>query len=434
MNPLIDHDLTAEQTILGVYIHRPDLALRQRLHLDDFHEGYGHQHIFAALLDQADRGIAGSFQILHADLQNKGVLEACGDSTQRRGVAYLFHLRELGQIAIAHDEESSRRQIRVAAWRRGTAAMATRIMQAVSNPDPELAIDQVAEFVLGAQILLDDNGIDGDRPLPGLRTVGALLGMPEEPRRWVVPGLIEKQDRVMLIAPEGHGKSVLSRQIALCAAAGVHPLVQIPGAVFPPHRTLLVDLENPLSMVRRDLRVQVNRLIAMGADDTQIRENCAVWNWPSGLDIRMNGGRHLLTRAIEQTRPDLVCIGPLYKMAEAKSSESYEEQAQHVAASLDSLRQKYDLAFWIEHHMPKPQEGRRTNPFGASLWMRWPEFGLRMEQPKDGKYALSRFRGDREERSWPQQLTRSGPLMWNGLWDDDDDEMHVVDLCTEAGQ
>jgi hypothetical protein len=430
---LTRYETTAEQRALGIFMLRPDLALRSGITVSDMDAAKGHDLILTSLLEQADRGVPGSFQMLAADLAARGHLRRCGDGS-RSEQAYLFALRELGQTAVMpSDLDVARKQIKEATLYRRVAELSMRLAQATGQPDPEVMLENVAELTMGLQLAVDDNGIDGDRPLPGLRSVAELLAMPDEGRRWIVPGLLARQERTLLIAGEGMGKSVLSRQLGACVAAGVHPF--LPRAPrYTPSRVLLVDLENPPSIVRRNMEHHVH---AVGGLDA-IGDRYHVWNWPMGLDVRSPAGRSMLIRAIEQTRPDLLVIGPLYKMAESRSSETYEEQAAKTAAALDALRQRYDLSLWIEHHMPKAQDGRRSSPFGASLWMRWPEFGLRLEQPvageqEDNTYTLGRFRGDRETRHWPDALVRgAGRLQWAGMYDDAEVEAEIYRACEQS--
>lgn len=420
------HDVTAEQQALGVFILRPDLAQRSGLNLSDMDETLGHHAILAALLDQAERGIPGSFQMLAADLTASGHLRNCGDG-EHQGQAYLYWLRELGQRSIPQDADVARSSIKTASTRRQIAELAGRLGQVAGAPDPDDMLSVASELSVALDMAVNDNGIDADRPLPGLRSVAELLALPDEPRQWIVPGLLARKERVILIAAEGAGKSVLSRQVGACVAAGIHPFLT--SARYTPARVLLVDLENPPGMVRTNLARHVR---AVGGLDA-IGDRYHVWNWPSGLDVRSPSGRSMLVRAIEATRPDLLLIGPLYKMAESRSGESYEDQAARTSKALDGLRDRYDLSLWIEHHMPKAVDGRRVSPFGASLWMRWPEFGLRMEPGEDNVYPLGRFRGDREDRHWPQELIRLGPncpFMWTGGYDDRATEHEIFEACS----
>jgi hypothetical protein len=47
-------------------------------------------------------------------------------------------------------------------------------------------------------------------------------------------------------------------------------------------------------------------------------------------------------------------------------------------------------------------------PYGASLWSRWPEFGIYLSP----KGTLTHWRGQRDERAWPEALERSDPWPW----------------------
>ena len=390
--------------------------------------------MFGAILDQADRGVAGSFQTLVHDLEASGVIGQVGDE-DLRGHAYLFRLRDLGNTAIPHDAEVGRRQIKIASTYREARAVIRRAAQALENPDSEVMLDTMAEQATLLELLVNDSGIDLNRALPGLRTINDLLAVPDEARRWVIPGLLERQDRVLLVGEEGHGKSTLGRQVALCAAAGVHPFA--PTATFPAVRTLIVDFENSASPRCGGTYGGRWRRWTVRAAGDALGDRCRIWNWPSGVDVRSPGGRSMLIRAIEQSTPSLVIIGPLYKMAEPRKGESWEEQAAHMAHAIDSLRQRYDVAFWIEHHMPKAQDGRRVDPVGSGLWKRWPEFGVRMDTPgpKDDQavYKLGRFRGDRDaSRRWPDALDRGGRLPWTGHWDDGEGLADVYRECDFA--
>ena len=73
---------------------------------------------------------------------------------------------------------------------------------------------------------------------------------------WVIPGLLERGERVIVVAAEGVGKTMLARQIALCSSSGVHPFTFQP---MKPVVTLTVDLENPERIIRRMSTSIVNR-------------------------------------------------------------------------------------------------------------------------------------------------------------------------------
>jgi hypothetical protein len=84
------------------------------------------------------------------------------------------------------------------------------------------------------------------------------------------------------------------------------------------------------------------------------------------------------------------------------------------------MRAKHDCALWIEHHMPKSSnQGEAPTPFGSSLWERWIEFGFALiPDPKDaGTFNLRTFTpGQRDERTWPESLTRGTEWPWRANW------------------
>ena len=157
MSTIARYNRLAEQTVLGQYILRPDLAHRQGLAVTDFDEALGHHHVFGAILDQADRGIAGSFQTLVHDLEAAGVVGHIGDE-DLRGHAYLFRLRDLGNTAIPHDAEVGRRQIKIASTYREATAIVRRAMQALENPDSEVMFDNLAQQAALLEMLVNDSG------------------------------------------------------------------------------------------------------------------------------------------------------------------------------------------------------------------------------------------------------------------------------------
>ena len=226
---------------------------------------------------------------------------------------------------------------------------------------------------------------------------------------WVVPGLLRKDWRCVIVAAEGAGKSVLLRQICLLAAQGVHPLWQ--AQEIPPVRTLIVDLENPAAAVAETGQRIVARLKTRPGHD---RCRSHIWSRPGGIDLRSPTGAGALEREVRRFAPDLVAMGPLYKATTQRSRESHEDVAAGLQALLDDLRTRYGFALLLEHHAPQDERGSRTmRPYGSSLWLRWPEFGIGI----DDELALKRWRGDRLQGAWPNSLERSNVWPFIGKWD-----------------
>lgn len=233
-----------------------------------------------------------------------------------------------------------------------------------------------------------------------------LLEEDDDSYDWVIPSLIEKQERVIVVAAEGVGKTMLARQVALCSAAGLHPFTM---SKMRPIRTLTVDLENPERIIRRTSRNIMNAARKFGHTSKVTAELLIK---PAGLDLLKASDRAVLESAIEKTKPELLIMGPLYKSFLDPGGRTSESIAIEVAKYLDMLRDVYGCAMWLEHHAPlgSSMGSRDLRPFGSAVWSRWPEFGLSLTPDPTATegyvYNVSHFRGARDRREFPTKMRR----------------------------
>lgn len=223
---------------------------------------------------------------------------------------------------------------------------------------------------------------------------------------WVIPGLLEKQERVIVVAAEGVGKTMLARQIALCSAAGVHPFSY---SHMRPIKTLTVDLENPERIIRR----MSAKILASAMKHGHVqRVYGELLIKPAGLDLMKLPDRAILEEAIERAEPELLVMGPIYKSFVDPGGRTSESIVVEIARYLDSLRTRYGCAMWLEHHAPlgTTLATRELRPFGSAVWSRWPEFGISLQPdptaPEPYVYDVRHFRGARDERQWPLKIKR----------------------------
>ena len=227
-----------------------------------------------------------------------------------------------------------------------------------------------------------------------------------ETHEWVIPGLVERMERVIVVAAEGVGKTMLARQIAICCSAGIHPFSF---QRMPQIRTLTVDLENPEKIIRRTSRQIASE--AMGLSKVE-KLDAYILTKPSGMDLLKAQDRSILEEAIEEVQPQMLIIGPLYKAFLDPGGRTSESVALEVAKYLDTIRTVYNCALWIEHHAPlgSTMSTRDLRPFGSAVWSRWPEFGISLQPDPtalgDYVYDVKHFRGSREERPWPLKMKR----------------------------
>lgn len=233
-----------------------------------------------------------------------------------------------------------------------------------------------------------------------------LLETTHDSYEWVIPSLLERGERVIVVAAEGVGKTMLARQVGLLSAAGIHPFTF---QEMPRVTTLMVDLENPEKIIRR-----TSRNIAMEAMRYSkiSRLDAHLLTKPSGMDLMKASDRAILEQTIETVQPQLLLIGPLYKAFLDPGGRTSESVALEIAKYLDMIRTVYKCALWIEHHAPlgTSMTSRDLRPFGSAVWSRWPEFGLSLQPDPTALgayiYDVRHFRGARDTREWPTKMKR----------------------------
>jgi 5S rRNA maturation endonuclease (ribonuclease M5) len=222
---------------------------------------------------------------------------------------------------------------------------------------------------------------------------------------WVIPGLLERCERVIVVAAEGVGKTMLARQVAICVGSGIHPFTYQP---IKPQTTLTVDLENPERIIRRTSRSIYGAAQAVSRNPNP---QSHLLIKPQGLDLLRPEDRAVLEEMLERTQPALLVMGPLYKAFIDPGGRTSEAVAIEVARYLDTIRDIYQCSMWLEHHAPlgTSMTTRELRPFGSAVWSRWPEFGVALQPDMTGMayhYDVRHFRGARDERQWPTRIKR----------------------------
>lgn len=270
----------------------------------------------------------------------------------------------------------------------------------------EPALD-IASSALSALSGLVDGASSGGLRAKTLREV--LAG--EDAYDWIIPGLLERQDRLVVTGAEGAGKTMWMRQLALLSAAGVHPVTF---QRIDPVDVLVVDAENTERQWRR-----ATRWIARNAAADGVRDPSDVVHLAAGHRIDITKGSHLseIHRLIDVHKPDVLFIGPLYKLV-AKAINSDDDAAPLIVA-LDSLRER-GVALVMEAHAGHSIGAsgfRDLRPRGSSALLGWPEFGLGLRPSTDteGVVDVVRWRGDRDARDWPRQMYRGQSWPWE-VW------------------
>ena len=272
----------------------------------------------------------------------------------------------------------------------------------------DLGVEPV-ELLSKARKMLDDRLDGASSGLLVPKTLGEILEG-QDSYDWVIPGLLERQDRLILTGSEGAGKTTLSRQLCVMSAAGLHPFNRVYGKpeLIQPVRVLVVDAENTEKQWRRATRYYAERAAEHGALDP--RQEIQV---VAGHRIDVTRGSHLgeIHRLIDIHKPDLLYIGPLYKITHGAIQT--DDDAAPLLVALDSLRER-GVTLVMEAHASKGDSNgsRDLRPRGSAALMGWPEFGLGLSPVDRDVVEIGRWRGDRDERNWPKALRKGLDWPW----------------------
>ena len=372
--------------------------------------------VIAAVADGEPVWVCEGEKDVHA-LELAGVTATCnpGGAGKWRP-EFAEYLRDVIVHVVADKDKPGQAHARhVAAGLEGIAAAVEILEAAGAHKD--------AAAHLGAGLTIADFEVTWEQDQPRTDLAPDLyefLAVQDPGYDWVIPNLLERGDRLIWTGFEGLGKSVITRQLAVCAAAGIHPFEN---RGIPQKRVLFIDCENPDRKNRRHFRDLERTARANGYP---VPEGAfRIIGRPEGIDLTRGEDAAWLLERVTAHSPDLLVIGPFYRLHAADANE--EMAARTVVAALDAARLKADCALITEAHAGHGQGGgyaRSVRPIGSSLLMRWPEFGYGIAPYPDAEpdehgrcrhVEVKAWRGPREERQWPRELmwgTHALDLPW----------------------
>lgn len=397
------HNLEAERMLLGTLLIAPYQcdAVSMLLRAEDFYKPF-HAALYLAIISQREHGQPVDAVTLVA------VLSSMGTDSNRSEILALQAEAGVTTHAVAHAhlivEAAARRRLIVVANEVSTAAQDPQVSLADVLGLARTTVERSDLPADGAPDQNLDEFVDNDHEYQWL--IGPTAGKEL--------GLLEHLDRLLLVAEEGAGKSILLRQFGIMVSQGIHPFWQ---TTIAPKRVMIIDLENPPRLAARKMaaiRDSTKRFCSNNGLSYDA-ERCRVIMKPEGLDITKRGDALWLTERVAANRPDLLCIGPLYKLHEAEDEKS--SDVRQVQIALDRIRVRYNCALFMETHAPHDSFTKfgKIRPSGSRLWIRWPEFILTLSPVDTGSnehWWLNHARGPRDERDWPAGLKRGGDFPW----------------------
>lgn len=243
-------------------------------------------------------------------------------------------------------------------------------------------------------------------------TLAELLDLPEQEYDWIIPGLLERGDRLMVTGEEGLGKSSLLRQIAILAAAGIHPFAT--ARRIEPIKALIYDAENSRRQFVRKTR-ELHTFACLNGSDPGPR---VMVETTGRVDITRDRDLARIHSLCDALQPDVLVIGPLYRLV--PRAINTDDEASPLLAALDTLKDR-GIALLIEAHAGKSVVenggGRNMAPRGSSALLGWPEFGygMRKHEGMSDYCDFIPWRGARDERAWPARMKRAGHMTWTEI-------------------
>lgn len=386
-------DLQAEESLLGaMLLSKEAIAVGDdRLTPDAFYKP-AHGHIFDAIV-KLHRAKEPADPVTVADsLRRSGLLDSIG------GPATLVALQ-----ASTPATSNAKRYAKIIADHH-----LLRRMIGVGGEVAELGYNlpaDVSEAVGSAEALW--RGLDDlqRKDLPdGYYTVDGFLRRAEEQGEefapWLIPGILKRDWRIVIVGKPGSGKSMMLHTVAVAAAGGVHPFNG--SDLERPLSTLIVDVENPEERVEAGLRPLRDAALM---NQVWEEENCHLWHCRQGIDLTRRRYQNELEAVVRDSCPDLVVMGPAYKLAPMRGADANDVVAR-VLDFLDGLRIDYGFGLIIETHPPLGDGPMRA--FGSGQWQMAPELSFTLDEvdPVDGArcFEIGRARGDRVENEWPTRV------------------------------
>ncbi len=381
----------AERSVVGAALLEPGSVRRALEHVtpDDFHDVVLGQ-LFAIVVEMTSSGHGADAITVAATAKDRKILGVTPVS--------LFDLVQATPTAA--NVSYYAQIVAEAAVKRRLLTAGTRMSQAATS-DVSAADAMVVARDAWSQVSSPvTNGLAAS-------TLGTLLDGDDE-YDWLIPDLLERRDRLVLTGVEGGGKTTFVRQIVIASAAGIHPVTFAP---IEPVRTLVVDAENSEKQWRRKAGYLARHAARHGSVDPRetVQISCI-----ARLDITTERDLSAVHALIDKHQPDLVAIGPLYKLVPRAITS--DDDAAPLIDALDSIRAR-GIALVMEAHAGHAMGGdghRDLRPRGSAALLGWPEFGMGLRLDKDDATIshLVRWRGDRDERAWPTRLRRGTASGW----------------------
>lgn len=388
--------MTPEEFVIGACLLTPDSVRFASSILDpsDF-RSTTHAHLFRAIVQLQQAGEPVEPFSVWTKAEELGA----------RGIGVVELHEMLQRVGSAESISYYADQVKESASRRRLVHIATNLLREAGDETqhPSQAAQAASEAIKNIQA--------GTSHRMTTKSLEEILAVQED-HDWLIPGLLERGDRLILTGFEGGGKTTWIRQMIICMAAGIHPTTM--NHLDKPLRVLVVDAENTEAQWRSQVRGMTANAAKYGTTDPAPLIHIHA---KGRIDITKDATLGEIHRLVDEHQPDVLAIGPLYKMV--STGINNDQEAAPLIMALDSLRDR-GVALIMEGHASKGNSQNATRdlaPRGSAALMGWPEFGfgLHPDPTNESMTIVTKWRGDREAgRQWPKELWRGGYFPWTG--------------------
>lgn len=220
-----------------------------------------------------------------------------------------------------------------------------------------------------------------------LWTPEELFKLEDDPNRWIIPGIIPKGSRVLIIGEPGIGKSLFVLDLAACVAGESVWLDQFPVNVSGP--VIFASTEgNIFTNKDRIKRIFTSHELSVKSpfyfmQDSLLLDNAVEANIFEG-EIKKVAREHT-------QNPPLIVLDPLDSFL--GGDENSAKDTRPLRRKVDDIVKTFDTSVVILHHVPVDDEkgNKKVRPRGSSSWQGWAdtEIYVRREIHNGKKYLYA---------------------------------------------